>query len=339
MKPRWVCGLTTVPERFKELLPRTLKSLEAAGFPKPRLFVDGCESPLAIAEKFRVENQVTTRWPKIRTYGNWVLGLAELFIREPVAEFYAMFQDDFVCVRNLREYLERTLFQSYRERCYWNLYTFPTGPDSAKWEQQPPPTADGRELVGFYPSNQRGWGAVALVFHRDAVMTLLSAPHLTKKAAGTRSWFALDGGVVQSFRDCQPPWREMIHWPSPTLHTGLKSSMNPKQWEHKTSFPGEDFDALTWLDSKDRNLTAAGTERFQILDGHGQHAFMIELRPDGTASKSHASGVGGRWRIVEGKHVIQWDDGWRDEICGGRKFAYSPANGNRPVNAQRAVPC
>ena len=36
---RWVYGVTTVPERRADLLPRTLVSLDRAGFPSPRIFV------------------------------------------------------------------------------------------------------------------------------------------------------------------------------------------------------------------------------------------------------------------------------------------------------------
>jgi hypothetical protein len=97
----WAYGVTTVPSRRNDLLPETLCSLCEAGFDAPRLFVDGDNDPKGWEREFGLET--TCRYPTIRTHGNWILALSELFIREPHAERYALFQDDLITYRNLRD--------------------------------------------------------------------------------------------------------------------------------------------------------------------------------------------------------------------------------------------
>ncbi len=74
---RWAYGVTTVPVREDRLLPKTLASLRAAGFDKPRLFVDGVRNAWDWEQKFGLE--VTARWPHVLTAGNWVLSMYELY--------------------------------------------------------------------------------------------------------------------------------------------------------------------------------------------------------------------------------------------------------------------
>jgi hypothetical protein len=141
----WASGVTTVPERFQTTLPRTLLSLKNAGFPEPRLFIDGYDRDPGL------QLPTTVRHDRIRVVGNWMLALWELYIRDPSATRYAIFQDDLIAYRNLRLYLERL---RYPDQGYCNLYTFP--------ENQR--LSAGR--TGWYPSNQLGRGAVALVFDK-----------------------------------------------------------------------------------------------------------------------------------------------------------------------------
>src|SRR3954465_7467772 len=91
--PPWAYGITTVPERRYDLLPRTIHSLARGGFDLPRLFIDGHEKSYHEWDTL----PQTIRYPAIRTMGNWLLGLWELYIREPAADRYAIFQDDCVC--------------------------------------------------------------------------------------------------------------------------------------------------------------------------------------------------------------------------------------------------
>lgn len=261
-KMKWAYGVTTVLERRKDLLPRTLKSLQGAGFSEPRLFIDGVDSHQDFfwyQSTFSLE--VTIRSPKIRSYGNWVLALAELYIREPYADRYAIFQDDFVTYSNLREYLEQC---PYPTKGYLNLYTF--GPP----KQEPPPFVGltGRLRVGWFLSNQMGRGAVALVFDRDAVMTLLThqpqikpggnldgsetvdnkqcLKHLVERPLDAqRGHRSIDGGIVTALK--KAGYKEWVHHPSLTQHLGNYSTMGSKPHPRAKTFIGENFDARELL--------------------------------------------------------------------------------------------
>lgn len=227
---RWAYGVTTVPSRKDILLPRTLASLEGAGFPKPRLFVDGLKDPKEY-DGFGLE--VTARDPQIKTFGNWMLAMWELYVRDPLADRYAVFQDDFVTYKNLREYLEKCV---YPTKGYWNLYTFPSNQKLAP--------EDGK---GWFEANQLGKGAVALVFSRDAVTTLLSQDHILRRPqnSGNRKYRAVDGAIVTAFR--KEGWKEYTHNPSLVQHTGERTSMGNRKHQLAVSFRGEGYDALDLL--------------------------------------------------------------------------------------------
>lgn len=230
---RWAYGVTTVPERRGELLPRTLASLARAGFDRPHLFIDGAADLLEWRRQFGLE--VSVRHPRILTFGNWILGLWELYIRHPHADRYAMFQDDLVACRGLREYLECCEMPS---NGYWNLYTFP--------ENQ----AMAPATNGWYPSNQRGLGAVGLVFARDAVLKLLgSQSHILDRPQHPKfSWKKLDGAIVCALG--KQGIREYVHNPSLLQHTGTASTMENRQHPDAPSFRGEEWDAMELVGKK-----------------------------------------------------------------------------------------
>jgi glycosyltransferase involved in cell wall biosynthesis len=232
---RWAYGVTTVPERFAELLPRTLASLSQAGFDSPRLFVDGVTD---IPPQYRELRgyAASFRYPKVRTFGNWILSLWELYLRDPTADRYAIFQDDFVTYRNLREYLEHC---DYPKHGYWNLYTFPR---------------NEKPFKGWYLSNQKGLGAVGLVFNNEAVRTLLASEHMANRPLDpNRGWRKVDGGIVDSFR--KAGWQEWVHNPSLVQHTGDQSSMGNNQHAKAGSFMGEEYDAMSLLANPSTDVT------------------------------------------------------------------------------------
>lgn len=228
---KWAYGVTTVPSRLKDLLPQTLASLKAGGFLKPRLFVDGVED-VTEYKKFGLE--ITNHNPPIKTFGNWVLTLWELYLREPLADRYAIFQDDFVTYKNLRQYLEKCV---YTRKTYWNLYTFPVNQKLAP--------KGGK--TGWFEANQLGKGAVALVFDRETVTTLLGQDHMLRRpqGSGPRKYRAVDGAVVTALR--KAGWKEHTHNPSLVQHTGVHSSMGNRKQQLSESFRGEDFDATELL--------------------------------------------------------------------------------------------
>lgn len=232
----WSYGVTTVPKRREGLLLRTLASLKTAGFDRPRLFVDGadCQVGLSYEDEFGLD--VTARGPApLLTHGNWWLALHELFVRDPHADRFAVFQDDLVAVRGLRTYLSLT---TYPRKAYLNLLTFPLNQKAAP----------SQEVPGFFPAQTKwmGLGAVALVFDREAVLELLKSEHMvTRPLTPDRGVTAVDGGIADAMN--RAGYREHCHNPSLVQHTGEDSTICHGKYPLAPSFPGEDFDAAELL--------------------------------------------------------------------------------------------
>jgi len=199
--------------------------------------------------------EVTARaGPRVRIAGNWHLALLELYHRDPAADCYAVFQDDFRCVRNLRAYLER---RPWPERSYANLFTFPSELERGK------AVRNGRP--GWFATAQNGRGAVALCFRRAEALALLTHRHLYDRIADpSRGWRSIDGGIVEAMKALGV--REHCHYPSPVLHTGKVSTTDkrdaalalertqrgwvwPAHYDH-VGFPGDCFDAVEWLQAE-----------------------------------------------------------------------------------------
>lgn len=225
---KWAYGVQAVADRVYTLLPKTLLSLDNAGFPSPRIFMDG--------EAFGGDSciggksyEVTRRYPKIRTFGNWILGIAELLIREPTADLYAMFQDDCIAYRNLREYLESC---TYPQDGYWNLFTFPYEHNRLKVDKS----------IGWHRSTQRGLGAVGLVFNRDIIFHLLGHQNTWRKVENLKVGHKnLDGRIVQTMTEQRK--FEYVHYPSLIEHTGMESTIGNVPNRHAEGFKGEEFNA------------------------------------------------------------------------------------------------
>lgn len=242
---QWSYGVTTVPSRRNTTLPVTLKSLDNAGFPRPVLFIDGPNWG------YTAFSMLTTysRDYSVGTVGNWILAAWSLYLRDPLADLYAVFQDDLIACKNLREYLESI---PYLDNGYWNLYTFPHNQP----EQLSVRVENGQfthaEIMpgvkGFYRSCQWGKGAVALVFNRQAITSLLSNRILVNKpqdrVIGTKG---IDGAICDSMKSMGIT--EYVHNPSLVQHIGEVSSMGNPRHEQAISFPGEGFDAMELLSS------------------------------------------------------------------------------------------
>lgn len=235
---RWAYGITTVPERAGELFPRTLKSLAIAGFDDPRLFIDAD----TISGYSRHTAEMTTRSPRVKTAANWLLAAWELYLREPTAHRFAVFQDDIVASRNLRRYLDKSVYPE-AVKGYWNLCTYPVND-----------TICPEGYKGWYLSNQYHKGAQALVFSREAIQYLLSnLGYAVQRSQEERYRHqCIDGTVGRILKE--GGWMEYVHNPSLVCHTGAgdRSSMTPFAPSHKAqpvteSFRGEDFDLLTLL--------------------------------------------------------------------------------------------
>lgn len=263
---KWAVGVTTVGRRRHDLLPQTLASLRDGGFERvDRLFVDGDNDPQGWEREFGVP--ATCRHPRIKVAGNWTLSLAELFIRHPGAERFAIFQDDVVCVKNLRQYLDRCRYpdgplSAEAQPGYWNCWTTPNVEASAGGK------------AGWFRTQQNGRGACALVFSREAAITLLSSRTLVERPCDpVRGWRYADGGVVTAMKAAG--WAEYCHSPSLVMHVGWESTIDkrgdplgeaedfePYVWPShykEASFPGETWDALQMLSRTDGGWPCSAT--------------------------------------------------------------------------------
>lgn len=227
---RWAYGITTVPMRLDNTFRRAVSSLAKAGFHEPHIFIDGY-SPEAL--KVTSDGGVTIRNPPARVFGNWYLTAVELWVKNPEADFYAIFQDDIVCCKDLRMYLDASL-KTTGDR-YYNLYA---APDNEKHLSQ--------SLNGWHWSNQWGRGALGLVFCREVLLTLLSHKEIVSRPANPqRGWRNVDGAIVTTLAKVNI--KEMVHKPSLLQHTGQISAMGNKHHKPSEGFPGENISAMQFL--------------------------------------------------------------------------------------------
>lgn len=218
----WSYGITTVPDRYDNYFKRTARSLFEAGFCAPHIFSDGCSNPDMYADTPRCG--VTVRSERIGIVGNWMAAIWELYAKCPGANRWAIFQDDFITIKGLRKYLDS---QELPRNCYWNLYTFPENEElKPEWMEQ-----------GFYPSNQLGRGAVALVFEKKGLLQLLSSTHLAGKPMGTNGKRNIDGAISTAMGKVDV--QELVHSPSLCQHIGHTSSLGNKAQPQAISFPEE----------------------------------------------------------------------------------------------------
>jgi hypothetical protein len=162
-----------------------------------------------------------------------MLSLWELYLREPTADRYAIFQDDLVAVKGLRQYLDAC---EYPRKGYWNLYTVP-GNLGFSGDKQ-----------GWHKASRDGKGALGLVFSREAVVTLSQQQYFLVRPQDTRRGHqSIDGAVWTAFKNAS--WTEYVHSPSLLQHTGNgRSSMEHPvnaSWALSDCFPGEGFDATS----------------------------------------------------------------------------------------------
>jgi hypothetical protein len=235
----WQCGLTTVPDRRHELLPNTLASLVRAGFPTPHLFVDNLQSHAQAIELNypALDCAVTYRIPRVGAMNNWWLGFVELYVRNPWADRYAMFEDDLLACLSLREYLDRTTTNDFKG--YWNLLTHEFNRTKLKLDLAP---------VGWLTSDQGGRGAVATVFNnRAATEMIMSRQAIDMIRNPKEARRVIDGALSNIFRKMR--WPEHIHNPGLIQHVGFHSTQGHK-YGTMQSFLGVDSDALQLLDPK-----------------------------------------------------------------------------------------
>jgi len=246
----WAYAVTTYTGRSTTLLARTNESLLSGGFIDPILFIDGCNSKDDQDDYLGFNNQKVFRSGTVGCYGNWILTLWELYIRNPKAERFIIFQDDIVSVKNLRQYLEAVPVpdQFRAGKAYLNLYTAQCNERFIEVERADGNTGKMISKKGWFNSDCLGRGALALMFHESAMPNLMSGFNMAHRirdySQGHRS---IDGAVMQCHKNQKLTRFEYCHNPSLINHTGLRSTIGNAANVTAPTFPGEDVDAMTFL--------------------------------------------------------------------------------------------
>jgi hypothetical protein len=216
-------GICTVPARRKTTLPRTLASLAKAGFTAPVLSVDGDGDKAGWEAEFGLP--VLCHPSRIGSPRNWV-GLIENLLTGQ-ADLFLIFEDDILSVKNLRTYLETV---PPPDNGYGNLGLWPKNHETLKRRNH--------LQRGWQLSNQRGLGAQGLIFTRETITRILAKLEISRATV-------IDGPVVDAAK-CAGI-REYVHYPSLVDHQISPSVMGHHYRFRLPTFPGEDFDAATWM--------------------------------------------------------------------------------------------
>lgn len=218
---KWAYGVTTVPSRRNTNLPISLRSLVNAGFPNPHLFIDGDDDGKSWREQFGLT--VTARGVRTRAYGNWITALWELYTRNPTATRFAMFQDDIIAAKGIRPFLDAS---SVPEDGYLNLFV----------HKRNYIVTGG--VKGWRKTDQRGRGALGLVFSRPVVQRLLSSQHLIDRVMDPkRGHRSIDGGISDAMVKLK--FTEWVFNPSLLMHTGDTSAIGNREHPQTPNFIGE----------------------------------------------------------------------------------------------------
>ncbi len=222
----WVTGVTTAP-RPEPTLDRSLRSLADAGWPDALVFAEPDSYVPDWLEPHRLVQRPTTlgAWP------NWLMSLQELTLRYPWADAYLLCQDDVVYTRDLRAYLETTLWPSERVGVA-SLHTA-LHQDSGK---------RGWSMLG--EGEVMAWGAQAYAIPNPAARALLRSPLVVNhRHRGPRHGLCnIDTVIGQWCETSGFPY--FVHSPSLTEHVGDTSAIwthgDTTGRRHAGTFPGED---------------------------------------------------------------------------------------------------
>ena len=205
----WAVAVTTAP-RDNPTLERSLESLAKAGWDTPLVFAEpGVARPDNVAaEHFVVRPRVYGAWP------NWFSAAVELYMMQPKAHAYLLCQDDVLYARDIRPYLEATLWPAKRLGVV-SLHT-PSHRARVDWK-------------GYHADNEgwRSWGAQAYVFSNPSLRALLrDAAVVNHRHRGPGEGKRNVDSVVGYW--CATSGLDyVIHQPSLTQHIGETSTLWP----------------------------------------------------------------------------------------------------------------
>ncbi|MCB1063660.1 MAG: glycosyltransferase family 2 protein [Verrucomicrobiae bacterium] len=256
----WVVGVTTAP-REKSTLRRTLKSLRSAGWEDLiYLFAEPGTQTGAARRNNNPTELISRQGTALGAWGNFLLALSELHLREPLADAYLMVQDDVIFCRGLRDYLEEHLWP---------------GPKPGVISLHTPSHLAAKTGTGFFQADLgwNAWGAQAFVFSNASARALLADSRvIDHRLNGLFEGKRNVDSVVGDW--CRRSGREFyLHAPSLAEHIGNHSTLWPKAGlngqRSSSDFPGEKVTA------------SSAVERHR--EGKGAHPpSTASIRSDGT---------------------------------------------------------
>lgn len=150
---KWAIGVITAPRNIPTLT-KTIKSISNAGWNNGIIFAEP-----GIYEQHH-NWKYCYRSEKIGIFGNWMLGLYELFIRNIDADAFIMIQDDIILPPGLKKYLENSLWFTDNDHIV-SLFT--------------PASVSRDQPDGWHKTSEYNGGPAVIVMSHGAVRKILSS--------------------------------------------------------------------------------------------------------------------------------------------------------------------
>lgn len=230
---RWSVGVTTAP-RETPTLARCLSSLDRAGWPHPHIFA---EPDCHVTPGY----EVTRRGARMGAWPNWYLALAELVLRDPLADCYFLAQDDVILCRNSRLFLESEQWPAGKVGLVSLYCPSIYHAERSTADYGPHEVDEGFGLVG----------ALTFLFPPESARALLQDTNVVEhRLKGRRKGLCnIDAVVGRWVRETGR--KAYFYSPSLADHIGETSSIwlnqQPRRGRTCHSFLGEQFNAMELL--------------------------------------------------------------------------------------------
>ena len=229
---QWAIGMTTA-SRTEPTRARTMRSLDAAGWQSQGVHVFA-EPDVLLMQGEEYSGALTRRGKTAGAFANWYLALQELVLTQPDADAYVIFQDDVICCRDLRGYLEKSLWPE----AVTGLVSLYCGMLQSGIGSEP-----GFQKID--PGNML-YGALAVAFPPGAARAILLHPGFLRHRESRNGTHGIDLALAEWMNSSGLPG--FVHTPSLVDHIGQISSIfrsvrdGPER--RTDSFVGEEASAI-----------------------------------------------------------------------------------------------
>lgn len=260
---KWAVGILTSARKSQTII-KTVKALEHAGWDAGIIFAEP-QSYVNCGDNWDCVN----RFRQIGIFGNWILGLYELFIRNIDADAFLMMQDDIIIAPNTRKYLESALW-------------FTEGPHLVSLFG--PNVADKDESNSWRSTSKYGGGPASLVMSHETVQEILSSLIPLRYYGIKRKTSFDDLGIFSLASSKKWP----VYYPKPSIgdHIGHQSThcQQSTRWIYpdRVLCNHQYYDVEHWYITDNRTIKSDLTELKEILRGFDEVNWLIiddEIEP------------------------------------------------------------